>query len=133
MRKRLPTIALFLALTTLAPPLAGADPPAHVARPRAPQTRAHRRKIQGAVLMALGIAHLAIATITGFYWLGEERSCQADPSCRDEDIATPIAALTTVALGGIFSAVGVPVYVSGANGVARQPATAQAPLLTVAF
>jgi len=94
---------------------------------------AQRRKMQGRVLMSLGIIHLIGASIAGAVMLGEDESCRRDPGCRNEDWVSPIAAFTTVALGGLFSAVGVPLYVSGANGVARETSLAQAPLLTVRF
>jgi hypothetical protein len=131
MRRRLPTMVLLLGLPMFAPRLGGAEPPAGVARPR--DTQAQRHKMQGRVLMSLGIIHLIGATIAGAVMLGEQQSCHPETGCRNEDLATPIAAFTTVAIGGIFSAIGIPLYVSGANGVARQTLTAQSPLLTVAF
>jgi hypothetical protein len=130
MRRRLATMLLLLALSTFAP-RAGAEPTPDLTRPRS--TSARRHKIQGWVLMSFGIAHFVIATITGFYYLGEDLSCRTDPNCRNEDIASPIAAFTTVCLGGIFTAAGVPVYVSGANALAREKSTPQASLLTVSF
>ncbi len=80
--------------------------------------RARGRKAGGKALMALGIIHLIGAAISGSVMIGASANCQP-PECLNEDWVTPIATWTTLAFGLIFSSAGIPLYVSGANGVAR--------------
>lgn len=60
-------------------------------------------------------------------------SCRL-PSCRNEDFVSPIAAYTLLGTGAIFNGVGVPLYISGANELARnQSPPAPPPALSLAF
>ena len=115
------TLWLLLAMLTL-----------FAARPAVAEPRPRLHKMQGRVLMSLGIIHLIGATIAGAVMLGEQETCHPI-DCRNEDIVSPITAFTTVALGGLFTAIGVPLYVSGANGIARETAAAPRPFVTIAF
>jgi uncharacterized iron-regulated membrane protein len=126
-------ILLVLTFVTMLARPAVAEQPADTLRPRATNARARLHKMQGRVLMSLGIIHLIGASIAGAVMLGEDQACRRNPECRNEDYVSPIAAFTMVGLGGLFSAVGVPLYVSGANGVARETAASPRPLVAFEF
>jgi hypothetical protein len=77
------------------------------------------RKATGMTWMVTGLVHLGVAGILGAVWIGTSVECSRNPSCRNEDFVTPSAAGALLGAGVIASAIGVPIYVSGANRVAR--------------
>jgi hypothetical protein len=112
-----------------------APPPPRLPSDRAArQDRADARRIQGAVLMAMGIAHLIPSLVLGSVALDAGLRCRRSPGCDDYDYVTrPVVAGALLSLGVIFTAVGVPLYVVGTNHRARLKLEPRAGGLAVRF
>lgn len=83
------------------------------------QARARGNKIGGAILMGIGILHLFGATVAGSVMARQNATCSANPQCRNEDWLTPSATFAMAGVGGLFSVIGIPIYATGANQMAR--------------
>jgi hypothetical protein len=94
---------------------------------------AMKMQIRGATLMGAGIYHLVGATIAGGFAV-QEYKCGRTAGCESWGVGTA-AAWSTLALGIIFTAAGIPTYIEGTTRLHKMKVIARLDLdgLRVAF